>query len=110
MWEETLKTYNEMVVDGGWSEKHAVSIDCINDYTKRVWSYCSYNLAWHESDRHQLALILICRCGFGLPFPWTVSSSLDGKADIDKSISTVSNNIAIRLAAPRWMYQLPIKK
>ena len=36
MWDETLKTYHEMIVDEGWSGKDSVSIDSINDYTQKV--------------------------------------------------------------------------
>ena len=36
VWEQTLQTYKEMVVDEGWSEKNTVPIDCINDYSHKV--------------------------------------------------------------------------
>lgn len=36
VWEETSKTYKEMLVDEGWSEKTTVTTECFNDYSQKV--------------------------------------------------------------------------
>jgi hypothetical protein len=36
VWNETFKTYTEMLADEGWSDKTTVAIESFNDYAHKV--------------------------------------------------------------------------
>lgn len=68
----------------------------------------------YEPKAFQAVLVILGRCGFGLPMPWPKDDHVD--VDPGKEISLVD---AIRLSAatfrvkstvPGWLYKLPIKR
>ncbi|KAJ6587211.1 cytochrome P450 [Mycena vulgaris] len=59
---------------------------------------------------YKLTLIVIARCGFGLPLPW-----LDGPTDANgltfsSSLTIVTQSVIPRLVIPRWLYKLPVRR
>ncbi|KAI0919986.1 hypothetical protein AcW1_002899 [Taiwanofungus camphoratus] len=88
---ETVRLYYEMVEGEEWSKRDTVMVDAIDLHMSKF------------------TLGIITRCGFGLPFPW-VASGDDHEMPFEKALAVVSEEIILRLAAPRWAYKLPIKK
>lgn len=86
-----------------------MTIDSFNHYASKVIG--ALTLFGIPLDVHslQFSLIIITRCGFGLPFPWAHSSSAEDELGLGESLSVVSQNIILRLATPGWLYKLPIK-
>ncbi|EPQ50622.1 cytochrome P450 [Gloeophyllum trabeum ATCC 11539] len=88
--EETGKLYREMVDSEGWAQTGEVTVDSINRYLSKAR--------------------IISRCGFGLPFPWSSVTAASEEMSFEKALTIVSEKSIIRLAAPRWLYYLPIKQ
>jgi len=60
---------------------------------------------------HQLALIIIGKCGFGFSFNWfTPPKSHDGKMPVQEALKIVSETHMIALFLPKWIKNLPIKR
>ncbi|KAG6808633.1 hypothetical protein H0H92_003437 [Tricholoma furcatifolium] len=53
VWSETLVTYRQMIEDEGWWNRGVVEVPGIQSYTTK------------------LALLVIAKCGFGLPYDWS---------------------------------------
>ncbi|RDB25710.1 Leukotriene-B4 omega-hydroxylase 3 [Hypsizygus marmoreus] len=92
VWEETITTYREMVVAQGWDQGKEFVIPKINSLPMKF------------------ALIIISRCGFGLPMSWVDVEDKEDALSFGQSLSMVCEYKIIRLILPRWVYKLPIKK
>ncbi|KAJ7176649.1 cytochrome P450 [Mycena filopes] len=88
---ETIATYREMVDAEGWGDKEQVLVTEFNRIPRK------------------LAVILIARCGFGLPMPW-VDAPTENGLTFGKSLTIVTETVIPRLIIPAWLYQFPIER
>ncbi|KAF7374654.1 Cytochrome P450 [Mycena sanguinolenta] len=58
----------------------------------------------------RFTLVMICRCGFGMPVDWKQSTGNDEIAIFDRSLSVASTTLIHRLIFPSWIYKLPIQQ
>ncbi|KAJ7615498.1 cytochrome P450 [Roridomyces roridus] len=59
---------------------------------------------------HRFTLVMICRCGFGMPVSWKQGGTSQDKIDIfDRALSVASSTLVHRLIFPKWVWSLPIK-
>ncbi|KAJ7174494.1 cytochrome P450, partial [Mycena filopes] len=54
-------------------------------------------------------LVMICRCGFGMPVTWKQSKADDEIAVFDRALSVASTTLIPRLIFPKWVWKLPIQ-
>ncbi|GJJ06948.1 hypothetical protein Clacol_001144 [Clathrus columnatus] len=87
---ETIATYKEMIINENWDGKDSLFISGFNRIPLRF------------------ALIIIARCGFGLPMSWTEEQP--GTMSFGEALAVVSETAIPRLILPNWVYKLPIKK
>ncbi|KAF8575025.1 cytochrome P450 [Ramaria rubella] len=92
VWKEAITTYNEMVAAEDWDTKGPGSVVHINPLTTKF------------------ALIMISRCGFGLPMPWVDTREGDNELTWSEALGIVSKTAILRLITPRWVYALPIQR
>ncbi|KAJ7768297.1 cytochrome P450 [Mycena metata] len=88
---ETIATYREMVDAEGWRDNDHISVTDFNRLPRK------------------LALILIARCGFGLPMPW-VDAPTENGLTFGKSLTIVTETVIPRLVIPTWLYKFPIER
>ncbi|KAJ7822455.1 cytochrome P450 [Mycena leptocephala] len=89
---ETIATYKEMVDGENWNDEDDILVDDFNRLPRK------------------LALILIARCGFGLPMPWVDAPTDQNGLTFGKSLTIVTETVIPRLIIPSWLYQLPVKR
>ncbi|KAJ7468959.1 cytochrome P450, partial [Mycena galericulata] len=65
---------------------------------------------WGEAEDILLALILIARCGFGLPMPWVDAPTNENGLTFGQSLTIVTDTVIPRLIIPSWFYKLPIER
>lgn len=76
---------------------------------------------WKSGDQHyfksfntfttRFALLIIAACGFNLRIDWDGELVKEGLTQpLESTIVTVSKNLIPRLALPKWVYYLPIKR
>ncbi|KAJ7615517.1 cytochrome P450 [Roridomyces roridus] len=59
---------------------------------------------------HRFTLVMICRCGFGMPVSWKQGGTSQDEIDIfDRALSVASSTLVHRLIFPKWVWSLPIK-
>ncbi|KAJ3487095.1 hypothetical protein NLI96_g3786 [Meripilus lineatus] len=87
---ETIATYREMVMAEGWTADSQNQLSNFNEIPKK------------------LALIIISRCGFGLPATWADESN-PAKPSYGKTLGIVSETLISRLVIPKWVYSLPVE-
>ncbi|KAF7329958.1 RNA helicase [Mycena kentingensis (nom. inval.)] len=58
----------------------------------------------------RFTLVIICRCGFGIPVEWKQSAGTDEISTFDRAISTASTTLILKLIFPKWAWALPIRK
>ncbi|KAF5368657.1 hypothetical protein D9757_010213 [Collybiopsis confluens] len=93
VWTETSKTYREMIVSEGWEAKGTGSTTAAQELT------------------FKLALILIGKCAFGFSLSWDdPPRTSDGRESIQDTMKTVAETTILRLAAPRWVMRLPLRR
>ncbi|KZT40270.1 cytochrome P450 [Sistotremastrum suecicum HHB10207 ss-3] len=93
VWEETTRTYNEMVKHEGWGTEKEAFVPDVTVYTRKF------------------ALLIIASVGFGLPLDWSEPRyDSRGVMSREEVITQVSMNILPRFILPWWIYlALPIK-
>ncbi|KAJ7489388.1 cytochrome P450 [Mycena latifolia] len=89
---KTIATYKEMVDGENWSDDEDILVDDFNRLSRK------------------LALILIFRCGFGLPMPWDDAPTDQNGLTFGKSLTVVTETVIPRLIIPSRLYKLPIKR
>ncbi|KAF8075089.1 cytochrome P450 [Lyophyllum atratum] len=92
VWAETVATYNEMVSAQGWDRGKEFLVRDINGLSAK------------------LALIIISRCGFGLPMSWADVDDKEGSLSFGQSLTIVARTSILRLVIPLWVYKLPIQR
>jgi len=113
VWKETLNTYREMVFAEGWGDKKEIDIPVVQKLTFKVSTILPYFKTWNilSYSFHQLALIIIGKCGFGFSFNWfTPPKSHDGIMPVQQALQIVSETHMIALFLPKWIKNLPIKR
>ncbi|KAJ7472303.1 cytochrome P450 [Mycena galericulata] len=91
---ETIATYKEMVDGENWNGNRGEEFE-VNDFNRLP---------------RKLALILIARCGFGIPMPWVDASTDENGLTFGQSLSIVTDTVIPRLIIPSWFYKLPIER
>ncbi|KAF9269583.1 cytochrome P450 [Marasmius fiardii PR-910] len=93
VWEETIKTYRDMVVAEGWSENDTVEIPAIQTLT------------------FKFALLVLGTCGFGFDFNWSAPpETSEGEMTVQEAIRTVLDANMMLSFAPEWMKRLPFSR
>lgn len=88
---ESGSIYRDMVAKEAWKEKN---------------NFVVANMA---SLLHRFTLVMICRCGFGMPVEWTQSTDHTEVATFDRELSVAARTIIHRFIIPDWVWALPIK-
>ncbi|KAF7347785.1 Leukotriene-B4 omega-hydroxylase 3 [Mycena venus] len=89
---ETIATYREMIDAENWSHEEEILVTDFNRLPRK------------------LALILIARCGFGVPMPWMDAPTDENGLTFAKSLTIVTETVIPRLIIPSWFYKLPINR
>ncbi|KAJ7705377.1 cytochrome P450 [Mycena rosella] len=89
---ETIAVYKEMIEGENWSEDKEILVPDFNRLPRKI------------------ALILISRCGFGLPMPWADTPADQSRLTFGKSLTIVTETVISRLIIPTWLYKLPIER
>ncbi|KAJ7446632.1 cytochrome P450, partial [Mycena latifolia] len=58
----------------------------------------------------RFTLVMICRCGFGMPVNWEQSTDQDEVAIFDRALFVASTTLVHRLIFPKWVWKLPLKR
>ncbi|KAJ7434462.1 cytochrome P450 [Mycena latifolia] len=88
---ETIALYRELVAAEGWEGQDKIIVT-------------------DNHILHQLTLIIIARCGFGIRMPWTDISSEKGGMSFGAALAMVTKTAIARLLIPNWVYKLGIQK
>ncbi|PBK59726.1 cytochrome P450 [Armillaria solidipes] len=88
---ESGSVYRDMVAKEAWKEKN------------------NFIVADMPSLLHRFTLVMICRCGFGMPVEWTQSLDHTEVATFDRELSVAARTIIHRFILPDWVWALPIK-
>ncbi|KAI0339034.1 cytochrome P450 [Trametopsis cervina] len=95
---QTCALYDEMVSALGWREREEIIVEDMNKIMLKF------------------ALTIICRCGFGIPMPWSEEGSsyddedAEGAMGLPEALERVSESLLLRLALPAWVYRLPVRR
>ncbi|KAG7095474.1 hypothetical protein E1B28_006213 [Marasmius oreades] len=90
VWEETIKTYRDMVAAEGWAKRHTIEIPAIQALT------------------FKLALLVLGTCGFGFDFNWSAPpETSEGEMTVQEAIRTVLDANMMLSFAPAWVKSLP---
>lgn len=93
VWYETLNTYHEMISEEGWTTTNSVDVHIIQKLT------------------FKLALLILARCGFGLPFNWSAPpTGPNGSMTIQEAIRIVADTTPLAIFLPKWLLSLPFRK
>ncbi|KAK0445840.1 cytochrome P450 [Armillaria borealis] len=86
-----MRVYRDMVSKEAWEEKN--------------------NVVVADLDRilHRFALVMICRCGFGIPVEWTQGRDHSELATFDRELSVAARTIILRFILPDWVWKLPVQ-
>ncbi|KAK0187605.1 cytochrome P450 [Armillaria mellea] len=78
--------------------------------SKEAWEE-NPNFVVADLDRilHRCALVMICRCGFGMPVEWTQGRDHSELATFDRELSVAARTIILRLILPDWAWKLPTR-
>ncbi|KAK0221398.1 cytochrome P450 [Armillaria fumosa] len=89
--EESDVVYRDMVSKETWEEKN--------------------NVVVADLDRilHRFALVMICRCGFGMSVEWTQGRDHSELSTFDRELSVAARMIILRFILPDWVWKLPIQ-
>ncbi|KZS91953.1 cytochrome P450 [Sistotremastrum niveocremeum HHB9708] len=89
VWEETKRSFLQMIDHENWGDKDVVTIPDFNTYTRKI------------------ALFVISACGFGMPLDWSEPAQNErGEWSNREIITQVSLNIITKFIAPAWAYKL----
>ncbi|KAG7097881.1 hypothetical protein E1B28_005193 [Marasmius oreades] len=90
VWDESSKTYREMVSAEGWSEKKTVDVPVTQVAT------------------FKFALVVIGLCAFGFDFKWTEPpTTSEGEMSIQEAMRIVIDNFLYLIFTPSWLRLLP---
>ncbi|PBK84236.1 cytochrome P450 [Armillaria gallica] len=83
--------YRDMVSKEAWEEKN--------------------NVVVADLDRilHRFTLVMICRCGFGMPVEWTQGIDHSELVTFDRELSVAARTIILRFILPDRVWKLPIQ-
>ncbi|KAG7097880.1 hypothetical protein E1B28_005192 [Marasmius oreades] len=89
VWDESLKTYQDMVSAEGWSDKKTVDVPVTQVAT------------------FKFALIVLGLCAFGFDFNWTEpAATTEGEMTVQEAMRTVIDNYLYLIFTPPWMKRL----
>ncbi|KDQ08635.1 hypothetical protein BOTBODRAFT_191643 [Botryobasidium botryosum FD-172 SS1] len=92
VYEESMRTFREMVDVEGWDKKQSVTIPVISDWTTKF------------------TLSIIASCAFDFHSPWSDSNAKVGQGlPLGKCLKVAIEDAPVRLVVPEWAYFLPIK-
>ncbi|KAF9258180.1 cytochrome P450 [Marasmius fiardii PR-910] len=86
VWEQSLKTYRDMVSVEGWSDKKTVDVPVTQVATSKF------------------ALIVLGLCAFGFDFNWTEPpTTTEGEMTVQEAMRTVIDNYLYLIFTPPWI-------
>ncbi|KAF8510338.1 cytochrome P450 [Gautieria morchelliformis] len=89
---EAANIYNEMMQAEEWSYHDQVSLPEVNQLMLKF------------------SLLMIGRCGFGIPMPWSPEKSKHNKLSFEESVLLAAETLMPRVILPSWAFKLPIQK
>ncbi|KAL0565654.1 hypothetical protein V5O48_016370, partial [Marasmius crinis-equi] len=92
VWDESLKTYRDMVSAEGWIGQKSADV--------------------HELQKatFKFALIVLGTCAFGFDFDWSAPPRVaDGEMSVQEAMRVVIDNYIFLGFAPEWVKRLPFK-
>ncbi|KAJ7150442.1 cytochrome P450 [Mycena crocata] len=88
---ETITTFSEMVAAEGWEAMDDV---LVSDFGRLPF---------------KLGLIIMARCGFGLPIAWNETIT-DGEFNFEDDLRYIAATRYARVRLPSWVYKLGLKR
>ncbi|KAL0569773.1 hypothetical protein V5O48_012184 [Marasmius crinis-equi] len=93
VWEQTIKTYRDMVQAEGWESQNTVQISAIQTYT------------------FKFALLVLGICAFGFNFDWSAPpETAEGEMTVQEAIRTLLDANMMLSFAPQWVQNLPFNR
>jgi len=89
---EAANIYHDMLQAEGWNHRDRVPIPAVNQLMLKF------------------SLLMIGRCGFGLPMAWSHEKSEDNKLSFEESVRKAAETLIPRVLLPSWTFKLPIQK
>ncbi|CAL1711128.1 unnamed protein product [Somion occarium] len=89
---ESVAIYREMLAEQGWDRENEAAIDDVGQLALRM------------------TLVVLARCGFGVPLSWSEEATTDGSIPFGESLNVVCHTHIERLVIPNWAYKLPIQR
>lgn len=93
----------------GWNNRDQVSIPEVNQLLLKVlrdYACVSADLEIYL----QFSLLIIGRCGFGLPMAWSPEKSKDNELSYEESVRKAAETLMPRFILPLWAFKLPVQK
>ncbi|KAF8526648.1 cytochrome P450, partial [Hysterangium stoloniferum] len=88
---QSSEIYREMVQAEKWEGETSVSLQSVNTLMLKV------------------SLMIVARCGFGLPIRWS-NREVEQVMSIADAISIAAESLLLRVMLPSWAFKLPISK
>lgn len=98
-----------MIEGEGWTNESELTIPAINKIILKVIAVHSKHLLAADMNSIQFSLLVIARCGFGMPTLWDPPPKPGNRLTFGESLRIASESIIPRLMLPTWAFRLPIK-
>ncbi|KAK1232459.1 hypothetical protein PQX77_004397 [Marasmius sp. AFHP31] len=93
VWEQTIKTYRDMVSSEGWDTQSTVKVPAVQALT------------------FKFALLVLGICAFGFDFNWTAPpETTEGEMSVQEAIRTILDENMLLVFAPDWVKKLPFER
>ncbi|KAJ7266971.1 cytochrome P450 [Mycena haematopus] len=95
VWEQTTKTYRDMVQTDGWNTKDVVNVPVIQNLTSK------------------LVFLIMASCGLGFEATWATPPTPNHKhrqISVQEALRIVADTRMLTTAVPKWLLRLPIPK
>ncbi|KAJ8082992.1 hypothetical protein PM082_008852 [Marasmius tenuissimus] len=93
VWEQTIKTYRDMISSEGWESQSTVKVPAVQALT------------------FKFALLVLGICAFGFDFNWSAPpETAEGEMSVQEAIRTILDENMLLVFAPEWIKKLPFKR
>ncbi|KAL0067455.1 hypothetical protein AAF712_005443 [Marasmius tenuissimus] len=93
VWEQTIKTYRDMISSEGWESQSTVKVPAVQALT------------------FKFALLVLGICAFGFDFNWSAPpETAEGEMSVQEAIRTILDENMLLVFAPEWVKKLPFNR
>lgn len=95
----------------GWNNRDQVSIPEVNQLLLKVLPFTDHACVSADLEIYlQFSLLIIGRCGFGLPMAWSPEKLKDNELSYEESVRKAAETLMPRFILPSWAFKLPVQK